>query len=65
MTLLNQVLSQIKSLSLVTHLMLIRVRIPGIVMIFYSKIFEIVKFDVLEVVFKFDAFIGIFFEFDD
>lgn len=64
-TLLNHVLSQIRSLSIVTHLMLIPINIPGTVMIFYSKIFEIVKFDIMEDLFKFDVILDWIFNFDN
>ena len=64
-TLLNQVLSQIRSLSVVTHLMLIPINIPGTVMFFYAKIFDIVKFDILEDLLKFDVLLAWIFNFDD
>ena len=64
-TLLNHVLSQIRSLSIVTHLMLIPISIPGTVMIFYSKIFEIVKFDIMEDLFKFDVILDWIFHLDN
>ena len=51
---LNQILAQISSLSILTHLLLVQVQLTGQVIIFYSKIFEIVKFDVLEDVLHFD-----------
>ena len=51
---LNQILAQVSSLSILTHLLLVQVQLTGQVIIFYSKIFEIVKFDVLEDVLHFD-----------
>ena len=56
--LLNQLLSQIRSLSLVTHILLLPVKFPAIVMIFYEKIFEIVKFNFLESVFRIDKILA-------
>ena len=46
--LLNQVLGQVRSLSIVTHICLIQVVFPQIVLEFYSKIFEVVSFDLME-----------------
>ena len=62
--LLNQLLIQIRSLSLVTHILLLPVKIPAIVMIFYEKIFEIVKFDILESVLRLDKILALIFELD-
>ena len=62
--LLNQLLSQIRSLSLVTHMLLLPVKIPAIAIIFYEKIFEIVKFNILESVFRLDKLLAMIFELD-
>ena len=64
-SLLNKLLSQVKSLSIVTHLMLITIKIPASVMIFYSKIFEIVAFDLFAGPLKFDEFLTWVFKFND
>ena len=45
--------------------MLINISKPGTVMIFYAKIFEIVKFDILEEVFKFDVLLNNILKFED
>ena len=62
---LNKILSQIRSLSIITHMMLIQIELPGIVMIFYSYILDIVKFDIMETVFAFDALVAWIFELPD
>lgn len=41
-TVLSQVLSQVRSLSIICHLLLINIVIPGTVTVFYSEIFAIV-----------------------
>ena len=61
---MNQILSQVRSLSIITHMLLIHVQIPGIAMLFYMKIFQIVKFDIFEAVFKFDEVLDAIFNFD-
>ena len=61
---MNQILSQVRSLSIITHMLLIHVQIPGIAMLFYMKIFQIVKFDIFEAVFKFDEVLDTIFNFD-
>lgn len=43
----NIVLSQVRSLSLITHLMIMQVNYPGVSVIFFSKVFEFVTFDLL------------------
>ena len=58
------IFSQIRSLSVITHMMLVSVQIPSTVMIFYSRIFEIVKFDVLEELFRIDLLIDYLFRFE-
>ena len=50
---------------MITHLMLINISKPGTVMVFYAKIFEIVKFDILEDVFKFDVLLNMILNLDD
>ena len=62
---LNKILSQIRSLSIITHMMLIQIELPGIVMIFYSYILDIVIFDIMESVFAFDALVAWIFELPD
>ena len=46
--LLGHVLAQVRSLSIVTHICLIQVIFPQIVLEFYSKIFAVVSFDLME-----------------
>ena len=64
-SLLSKVLSQVRSLSIIVHLLLIDVRIPATVSIFYQKIFEIVKFDLFEDYLYFGDFLSYVFDLDD
>ena len=45
---MNVILSQVRSLSIITHLMIMSLNYPETANIFYSKIFEFVTFDLLE-----------------
>ena len=65
LSILNQLFSQVRSLSIVTHLMLISMKLPASVMVFYPKIFEIVAFDLFAEHLKFDEFLNWIFKFDD
>ena len=47
-----------------THLMVLPVRFPGVTIIFFAEIFEIVKFDPLESIFHFDALLEMIFGLD-
>ena len=64
-SLLSKLLSQVRSLSIVTHMMLIPIKIPATVMIFYSEIFGIVSFDLFGGPLKFDDLLQWVFGFDD
>ena len=44
---MNGVLNQVISLSLITHLMMMQLDYPQSAMIFFSKIFEFVTFDLI------------------
>ena len=44
---MNVILSQVRSLSIITHLMIMNLNYPETATIFYSKIFEFVTFDLL------------------
>ena len=65
LSLLNQLLSQVRSLSIVTHMMLIAIKLPASVMVFYPKIFEIVAFDIFADHLKFNEVLYWVFKFDD
>ena len=54
-----------RSLSIVCHLLLINIRIPGTVTIFYSVIFEIVQFDLFEDFLYFKEFLTLIFDLKD
>ena len=47
-----------------THLMVLPVRFPGVTIIFFAEIFEIVKFDPLENIFHFDTLLEMIFDLD-
>lgn len=47
-----------------THLMVLPVKFPGVTVIFFAKIFEIVKFNPLENIFHFDVLLEIIFGLD-
>lgn len=44
---MNKVLSQVRNLSLVTHLMMMQLSYPGVLAIFFEKIFRFVTFDMI------------------
>ena len=54
-----------RSLSIVCHLLLITISVPGTVTIFYSVIFEIVQFDLFEDFLYFKEFLSLIFELED
>ena len=60
-SLLNTVLSQVRSLSNVSHMLLIGIILPANVTVFYSKIFEIVRFDLFEDFLYFGDFLELLF----
>ena len=64
-TVLNQVLSQVRSLSIICHLLLINIVIPGTVTVFYSEIFAIVQFDLFEDFLYFKEFLSLVFALED
>ena len=63
--LLNLLLNQVRSLSIITHMMLISIKLPASVLVFYPKIFEIICFDLYEQYLKFDVLLSWVFNFDD
>lgn len=44
---MNSILGQVRSLSIITHMMTMQLNYPGTSVIFYSKIFEFVTFDLV------------------
>ena len=62
---LNKVLSQVRSLSIICHLLLINIPIPPNVTTFYSLIFEIVQFDLFEDFLYFKDFLSLLFNLED
>lgn len=44
---MNKILSQVRNLSLITHLMMLRLQYPEELNSFFGKIFEFVTFDVI------------------
>ena len=64
-SLLSKVLQQVRSLSIIVHLLLIDVRIPATVTIFYQKIFEVVSYDLFEEYLYFGDFLEWAFDLKD
>jgi len=55
----------VRSLGLVCHLLLINIKIPGTVTIFYKEIFAIVQFDLFEDYLYFKDFLSLIFKLED
>ena len=60
-SLLGKVLSQVRSLSIISHMLLIGIVLPANVTVFYSKIFEISRFDLFEDFLYFGDFLELVF----
>ena len=64
-SLLNSVLSQVRSLSNISHMLLIGIILPANVTVFYSNIFEIIRFDLFEDFLYFGEFLELVFMLED
>ena len=64
-SLIGRILSNVRSLSIICHLLLINVPLPATVTIYYSYIFELVRFDLFEEYLGFEAALEFVFGFED
>lgn len=58
---MNSILSNVRCLSLITHLMMMQLNYPGNCVVFYGVVFNFVTFDVIPT----DGIYGPIFNFDD